>query len=202
MRASTSTRQAFFESFSRIAVKAVSSSNDWLNHESLETNSKNPNRLEKISPPLIMLTGGFRTRHQFARALAQKHAHLIGIARLAILEPDLPRLLERYQNEDQDNSEETGDSIWKWETQPLPHLHSPSWWPKVVGGGIAVAWYTVAMRRTALNRRLPSESTGWLPITLEMYLGMDLDVIIFIKFITIALLFALFANYLLVNKSV
>ena len=92
--------------------------------------------------------------------------------------------------------------MWKWESQPLPHIHSPSWWPKVVGGGIAVAWYTVAMRRTALNRRLPSESTGWLPITLEMYLGMDLDVIIFIKFITVALLFALFANYLLVNKSV
>ena len=40
-----------------------------------------------------MLTGGLRSRAQFTSVMAKKHAHLLGIALLATLQPHLPRSL-------------------------------------------------------------------------------------------------------------
>ena len=75
----TSPRQAFFESFASIAVEAV------------QRPFSQPSNIKSRSPPLVMLTGGLRTRSQFTSVLARKHAHLLGVARLATLQPQLPQ---------------------------------------------------------------------------------------------------------------
>ncbi|KAL5499170.1 hypothetical protein ACEPAH_1688 [Sanghuangporus vaninii] len=146
-----SSRQAFFESFSRLAVTAVEN----------EYHTSDSSR----RPPLIMLTGGLRTRGQFSRVLGRRHAHLLGLARLSVLQPNLPQLLYDYRNENLSDGE-----FRSWETQPSPEPSSAGWWPHLVGAGIGMAWYVVAMRHLALAREPPYRKS-WFQIVLEMYFG-------------------------------
>lgn len=160
-----SVRQTFFDSFSRIAVETI---------EAAAKDSQNA--------PLIMLTGGLGSRTQFSSVLGNKHAHVLGLARLATLQPDLPRQLYDYCLSNQAAKEAprpeksgsrerpSSSSTWAWESQSNPAPSSPSWWPRIVGAGVGMAWYSVAMRRLARNQNLPY-GEGWLRIVLEMYLG-------------------------------
>lgn len=157
----SSPRQAFFESFSRLAVETVER----------EYHTSAPGK----KPPLIMLTGGLRTRSQFSRALERRHAHLLGLGRLSVLQPALPRLLQEFheqvkseKSDDGTHSRSVEEQLRSWETRPSPEPSSPSWWPHLVGAGVGMAWYVVAMRRLALSRGLPY-GAHWLQLISEMH---------------------------------
>ncbi|KAL5480864.1 hypothetical protein ACEPAI_9804 [Sanghuangporus weigelae] len=159
----SSSRQAFFESFSHLAVTAVEN----------EYHTTDFSR----RPPLIMLSGGLRTRGQFSRVLGRRHAHLLGLARLSVLQPNLPQLLYNYHDQmrigkslDERDQYLSDEELWSWEIQPSPEPSSPGWWPHLVGAGIGMAWYVVAMRHIALARELPYRKS-WFQIVLEMYFG-------------------------------
>ena len=145
--ARTSPRQALFEAFSQNAVETVLSSNS-------------------ESPPLIMLTGGLRTRAQFTRVIQEKHAHLLGLARMAVLQPNLPRLL----HEKESLKSESDETTFEWELRPSPEPHSSFWSIPLLGAGIGMAWYTVAMRRFSERRQLPL-GRWWPFIIVEMFFG-------------------------------
>ena len=143
---STSPRQALFTDFAH-AVK----------HRLAST--------QISKPPLILLTGGLRTLPLMSSVLMHGHADLLGIGRLSVLCPDLPRVLEAALASDVNPDE--------FPMVPLrsPNLTSPSssrdlfhsvlahlirlWsWlpihlPKLVGAGSVMAWYIVMMRRIA-----------------------------------------------------
>jgi hypothetical protein len=138
---SKSPRQAFFARFSHRALQA------------LET-LRHPDSAHSGYLPLILLTGGLRTPGLLRAALASKHADLLGVGRGAVLCPDLPSvLLQSYRNP-------TWDDI---PFHPEPDFGPPRIlsygvfrfiWdliPKVklIGAGVGMAWYVVAMRRIA-----------------------------------------------------
>lgn len=140
--ASNSPRQAFFARFSRRALQAL---------ESLrQSDSTYTGYL-----PLILLTGGLRTPGLLQKALTLKHADLLGIGRGSVLCPDLPSVLSQRLHD----LETWGDIPF----QPEPDLQLPgilsypifrSIWeliPKVklIGAGVGMAWYIVAMRHIA-----------------------------------------------------
>ncbi len=119
-----------------------------------------------------MLTGGLRTRAQFANAIQNGDAQLIGMARHAILQPDLPRLLESLVAADSKHDEyaKLNDKVELWEGASLPEPRSPAWWPRLVGAGVGMAWYTIGMRRIYVGEQLPI-GRWWVLILLEMYFG-------------------------------
>ncbi len=137
-----STRQAFFAKFSKTAMELYSS---------------NQSSSSSRRCPLVMLTGGLRTRAQFAIAIQNGDAQLIGIARHAILQPDLPRLLESLVTADSKHDEyaKVNDKLELCEGASLPEPQSPAWWPRLVGAGVGMAWYTVGMRRISDGEPLP-----------------------------------------------
>ena len=128
-----SPRQALFERFSKRAMGA------------LDETGCHPR-------PLVLLTGGLRTPAQFTTALGPPaHADLLGVGRGAILRPDFPDVLAgrlgvagsdampvapEPRHEHRAAADRT--VVWRW------------WWvlPRIplVGAGVDVAWYTVAMR--------------------------------------------------------
>ncbi|KAH8113757.1 FMN-linked oxidoreductase [Phellopilus nigrolimitatus] len=170
----SSPRQAFFESFARVAMDAVRRPAASPRQPSGQSHTK--------APPLIMLTGGLRTRAQFALVLKSKHADLLGLARLATLQPDLPNFLLEHQlvsgigvaERQPPKGCSVQDVSWEWERQPTPEPRSPSWWPRIVGAGIGMAWYVVAIRRLAQGSASPY-SNNWVFVVLEMYFGSILD---------------------------
>lgn len=139
--AKSSSRQTFFEKFSRSAIEAL------------------PKNNLVSANPLIMLTGGLRTRSQMASALRQRHAHLLGLGRLSVIYPQLPLNLKTAKNTD-------------FLAMPIlePSPDPPEWIPKIVGAGIGVAWYVVAIRRISLGRDAPY-NVGAAGALVEMYFG-------------------------------
>ncbi|KAF8974330.1 hypothetical protein BDZ97DRAFT_1751158 [Flammula alnicola] len=133
-------RQAFFSRFSHQALRAL---------ESIRDSTASP-------LPTILLTGGLRTTGLLRSALESRHADLLGIGRGSVLCPDLPSLvLERLKDSH------------RWDNQPLgrePDLRKPSileyglfaWiWSivpkiKLIGAGVGLAWYVVAIGRIAM----------------------------------------------------
>ena len=86
--------------------------------------------------PLVMLTGGFTKAEQMATALGAGHADVLGVGRMSVLYPDLPR------------------RILGEELERLPRLWSPRWFPKLVGAGVNTAWYVVQMGLLGAKREL------------------------------------------------
>ncbi|KAG6812889.1 hypothetical protein H0H92_015624 [Tricholoma furcatifolium] len=131
-----SARQTLFSEFSKAAMGALESSS-----------SGN-------SPPLILLTGGLRTPELLHTALTLKHAHLLGIGRASVLCPDLPRILK--QRKSIGVSDGIPDSCWSIPFRSEPDLNIwaniRGYLPTIVGAGMNMAWYVVAMRRLAANR--------------------------------------------------
>ncbi|EGO29760.1 hypothetical protein SERLADRAFT_365771 [Serpula lacrymans var. lacrymans S7.9] len=138
-----SRRQALFARFSYQALKAI---------QSLP--------LPPGSHPLVLLTGGLRTPSHLRNALAYRHAQLLGIARGSILCPHLPQLLQQSQ----ENAFHKSDDDFEHQSfAPEPRIQSGrsifkrciySWTSNIrlVGAGMGMAWYIVAMRRLAIAR--------------------------------------------------
>ena len=135
---SKSPRQAYFAHFSHHALQAL---------ESLRKTPTSP------PTPLILLTGGLRTPAVLRTVLNSRHAHLLGIGRGSVLCPNLPSILK----------EKEGD-FSRWDDIPFqrePDLSLPrvfDYWPlsrvwsfvpkiKLIGAGVGMAWYVVAIRR-------------------------------------------------------
>ena len=170
--ARSSVRQAFFESFSRTAVSVLATT---------------PPGLAKSKAPLVLLTGGLRCPSQIASALNNNHAHLLGFGRMSILQPDLPRLIRCRLESEQDthsihSSTSELDSLEEFESKYYPEPQSPKWWPRLVGSGIAVGWYTVSMSRMAKAKLEGKElkmpyGLGSAGVLAEMWFGVDGDLV-------------------------
>ncbi|KAF4619445.1 hypothetical protein D9613_005353 [Agrocybe pediades] len=138
-QSSKSARAALFSRFSHQALQALDNIRDTCNGD----------------VPLILLTGGLRTPRLMCSALSARHADLLGVGRGSVLCPDLPSLLrERLE----------GGAQWydvpfcnepdlrrPWLMEVRPFIWIWNLLPKVnlVGAGVAIAWYTVAMRNIA-----------------------------------------------------
>lgn len=145
---STSSRKAFLEDFARIAVDAVQ--HPLSPKQEVDDGRKDNPRL----PPSIVLTVGLRFRTQFSSVPPRKHAHLLGIARLATLQPHLPRFLLSAAVSSRSSLSLSHEASWSdlesWlcTGKPLtPRTKAPSWWSSIVGAGIGIAWHNTAMRR-------------------------------------------------------
>ncbi|CCM03296.1 uncharacterized protein FIBRA_05424 [Fibroporia radiculosa] len=153
----TSTRQAIFSSFSREAVYALESSPD-----------------TKDYTPLVLLSGGLRSLPILASVLKQRHAHLLGFARLSVFYPELPRQL--VASLARRRAGHADDFLMVPPPDPTVNgfdiaiaRNSTRWWercehaivsllvalwslfsiemPKLIGAGTSSSWYNVMMRR-------------------------------------------------------
>ncbi|GJE85310.1 FMN-linked oxidoreductase [Phanerochaete sordida] len=153
---SGSKRQAIFSRFSKSALRELE-------------------KLQEASPglqrPLVLLTGGLSSVDVMTSALDHNHADLLGIGRLSVLCPHLPSTLkEPARNHLEPPALVPG--IKPWDMEPL---YSPTSWhtvemvvllpvlylwnliptslrprfPRLIGAGAEMAWYTVAMRNLA-----------------------------------------------------
>ena len=151
--ANKSRRQALFADFSRRALSL------------LESYQK---------APLVLLTGGLRTPQLLSSALSNKHADLLGIGRLSVLCPDLPtRLAEQGSDPDHANHTPipedfptTGHRV----TSAFSHLLNQMWslipdalrpqLPPLIGAGMEMARYSIAIRSLAYGNRNPEPTEG------------------------------------------
>ncbi|GAA5873899.1 hypothetical protein JCM8547_008635 [Rhodosporidiobolus lusitaniae] len=135
---SSAAREAFFDTFSHRARWMLST----LPHSTLPTPA-----------PLILLTGGFRTRLGMTRALhtatkSPPTADLIGLGRPAAADPLLPlRLLSPAVPASEARSP-IYDSL-----RGVRWLKALLGWIAVFGPGLDVSWHMMAMRQVALRRR-------------------------------------------------
>ncbi|KAA1472477.1 FMN-linked oxidoreductase [Dentipellis sp. KUC8613] len=165
-------RQAFFARFARLARDAI---------HSLPSTSSRP-------PPLVLLTGGLRSPTTLVDVLSNGHADLLGIGRGSVLCPQLPRLLADQLNVPQTDGPASGPAIPSVKTAdifpPDPDLSYPDNQvtrtlarilcllgllplPKLIGAGVGMAWYTVAMSQLsyghAVNRKMSGlQSVVWM----------------------------------------
>lgn len=164
-----SPRQALFADFSRRAMQELSQ-------------IPTPN----TPHPLILLTGGLKTPELLTSALAQNHANLLGIGRLAIACPELPTVLARYISspskvplkipdgvipdidhpysqlsilaEGERNITAFLESLWGYVPQSL----KPEF-PKLLGAGMNIAKATVILRAVGAGQEkvtYPGEGLG------------------------------------------
>ena len=134
---SKSPRQAYFAHFSHQALQAL---------ESLPKTSTSP------PTPLILLTGGLRTPAVLRTVLNSGHAHLLGIGRGSVLCPSLPSILKEKET---DVSRYDDIPFGREPDLSLPRIldYRPFSWmwslvPKIklIGAGVGMAWYIVAIR--------------------------------------------------------
>ncbi|OCH85726.1 FMN-linked oxidoreductase [Obba rivulosa] len=196
-----SARQALFAHFSRRAMQALSAGP--LPRHGMHTRPGSAlsagDAAEKPGsrPPLILLTGGFRSLPLLVSALRQQHAHLLGVGRLSVLCPDLPARLHSALSKNKNGSapaaladliEEPDLGVGR---PPPPGSLSRSLryrleralvsaffalWsllpvelPKLVGAGANMAWHIVMMRRVAAGREV-DYSVGGLGAVVRMWL--------------------------------
>ncbi|EIW83221.1 FMN-linked oxidoreductase [Coniophora puteana RWD-64-598 SS2] len=140
-----SRRQAFFSSFSRLAVQTIAS---------LPTPQQ--------QRPLILLTGGLRTPAALSSALTAGHADLLGIGRGAILCPHLPALLASGAAAAAEPDLPLGrDPDLRTGASPLENAVSAlTANVKLIGAGFDMAWYVVNIRRMALAGMRGSRTNG------------------------------------------
>ncbi|KAF8914045.1 hypothetical protein CPB84DRAFT_1861255 [Gymnopilus junonius] len=145
LSSSKSSRQAFFARFSHQALKSLNS---------LRSSSTRP-------LPLILLTGGLRTPALLCSALASNDANLLGIGRGSVVCPALPSVIRTRLRDLQ----RWGDVPFQaepilqngWILEYPPFLWVLGLVPKIqlIGAGINMAWYIVAMRRIACDTVAP-----------------------------------------------
>ncbi|KZV66475.1 FMN-linked oxidoreductase [Peniophora sp. CONT] len=132
-------RQAFFARFSRRARDAVQG-------------------VPLSRRPLILLTGGLRSADMLQEVLEQKHADLLGLARAAVLSPDLPARLAAGPGLAADTIFPRLPELTYPDTLIVSllsrtlHLLGVLPLPKLIGAGVGMAWYTVMLRRLAEGR--------------------------------------------------
>lgn len=139
------------------------------------------------SPPLILLTGGLKTPALLASALAKGHAHLLGLGKVGIIQPDLPRLLASGDQASLSIPPPEPDVIGLGAPLPASAPISarvervllalllavvqriPAQPPKLLGATAAVAWYTVMMRRLAEGDPVPDYTIGGTASVIRMW---------------------------------
>ncbi|KAJ7136565.1 hypothetical protein C8R44DRAFT_359882 [Mycena epipterygia] len=130
--ASPSARHAIFASFADHALRAVES---------------------VPRAPLILLTGGLATRAQLHAVLSAPHAHLLGLGRSAVLRPDLPQLLRDPGAPDELFGAPPDLRVGgRFILSRLPRI-------KLLGAGVAMAWYIMALRRLASTTSITPDYT-------------------------------------------
>ncbi|GAA5935721.1 hypothetical protein JCM10213_003671 [Rhodosporidiobolus nylandii] len=137
-------REAFFDAFAHRARWLVS--------------TLPPSTLPSPAP-LILLTGGLRTRLGMVRALyspskSPASADLVGLARPAAADPLLPRRLLSPAVPAAEARAPTYDSL-----SGVRWLRFLFGWVAVAGPGLDVLWHTMALRQIALRRR--EEKRRW-----------------------------------------
>ncbi|KDQ50384.1 hypothetical protein JAAARDRAFT_200060 [Jaapia argillacea MUCL 33604] len=133
-----STRQALFSKFSKRAMSVLPTH--------AETNPTNLSSSTR-PPPLILLTGSLTTYEQFRICLESNHAHLLGIGRLSILCPELPRLLHSTSNLDSFLVDIPSPSFEsRFLDRAWRRLDRILGMPRLIGAGLGMAWYVVMMR--------------------------------------------------------
>ena len=157
---SGSKRQAIFSHFSQTALQEL---------ERLHEANPTPD----FRRPLVLLTGGLSSVDLMTSALHRRHADLLGIGRLSVLCPHLPRMLKEFAGEQRRLEPPLlACGVKPWDMEPL---YSPASWhtvemvvlqrvlyvwslipnslrpqfPRLIGAGTEMAWYTVAMRNLA-----------------------------------------------------
>jgi len=198
MTTTGSRRQAFFSDFAQRAVRVLAAQSPA--QQDLSNTSCAARFLEVGKPaPLVLLTGGLRTLPLLSSALNLQHAHLLGIGRLSVLCPELPRLL----SESFDIKKHGSYDQFLMEPLPEPDLNGlgmnlpvgASFWtraqarierafisllitcwsrlpfnfPNLVGAGTAMAWYIVMMRRIAVGQEV-DYTVGGFAAVLRMWL--------------------------------
>ncbi|ESK92465.1 nadph dehydrogenase [Moniliophthora roreri MCA 2997] len=169
MSGSKSSRQAFFASFSAKAV------------QTLESGSA-------PTPPFIILTGGLKSPGHLITAISSRHAHLLGIGRASVICPDLPIRFKRRVADTVDTP--VGEDFAPFQPEPDLHLDFVQQWPwswiwrfvpkiNLIGAGIGIAWYVVAIRRLAnyevngTQSYVPEYELGGLGAVLMMWIWQD-----------------------------
>jgi hypothetical protein len=152
MMETSSARQIFFARFVRMARSAVQ-------------------HVPVARRPLILLTGGLRSAESVESALGYGHADLLGLARSAVLCPDLPKRLTNastssvpfasYPNLAYRSSHMLSRVLHATGVLPLP---------KLIGAGVGMAWYVVMMRRLAQGLA-PDHSVGGAGAVVQMWAG-------------------------------
>lgn len=144
-RKSSNKREALFARFSQRARSALL--------------SRFPANHDK-KRPLIMLTGGITTTDLMASAVSNGHADLLGIGRLSVEIPYLPRALQESAGvipppptilpTISDRILSLLEALVKALWNSIPDVARPRF-PQLVGSGVGMAAYQVAMRRLAVT---------------------------------------------------
>ncbi|KAJ6595517.1 hypothetical protein DFH09DRAFT_1134858 [Mycena vulgaris] len=177
--APASARQAIFADFAHHALRAV----------------------EPIPhPPLILLTGGLATSGQLHNALSSHHAHLLGLGRVAVLRPDLPSYLRKDPPPDAHTLFAPPPDLrvgWTWLLDRLPRI-------QLLGAGVAMAWYIVALRRLTGPKPAATDYTvrglGGI-LWMWAWFGPELDSALSARFCALALALVLVAAALILGLA-
>jgi len=132
---SSSNRQALFAHFSHRALAELSSSH-------------------QAHRPMILLTGGLSTPTLMSSALSSGHADLLGIGRLSVECPHLPKILQQDEQKPFQPAastsnlhiEKTVEAILKWLWNALLKVIRLQL-PTLIGAGANMASYQIVMRK-------------------------------------------------------
>jgi hypothetical protein len=97
---------------------------------------------------------------------------------MSVLRPELPRELKEHLKSSASDDTIEHNSFDELETLQYPEPQTPAWWPRIIGAGVGMAWYTVAMKRIARSEmrdrlvKLPY-GVGTVGVLVEMWFGLD-----------------------------
>lgn len=137
-------------------------------------------------PPIVVLTGGLHTLPRMASVLAQDHAHLLGIARLSVLHPELPKELSSAIMNREPAFMTDPPTLTELGRRPRSLLSIrtlerltcyiltliwviiPARIPRIIGASASVNWYNIMLRRIAMRQDI-DWSIGTIGATLRFY---------------------------------
>ena len=168
-----SKRQVIFESFAEKSMSILA--------ECVPTATNRP-------PPLVLLTGGLTTLPRMTSVLAHDHAHILGVGRLSVLHPTVPK----------DIASAIANGVPVFMTDPptpsllgqrprsyfsiralerlvcyiltLIWILIPSRVPVIIGASSKVNWYNVMLRRIAKGQHI-DYTIGTIGAALRFYLA-------------------------------
>ncbi|RDX42552.1 FMN-linked oxidoreductase [Lentinus brumalis] len=165
-----SPRQVIFESFAEKSMSILS------------------NTATNRPPPVVVLTGGLNTLPRMTSVLAHDHAHLLGIARLSVLHPELPKELSSAIKSGTPAFMSDPPSVSELGQRPRSLLSVraverllcyililvwsvvPASIPRIIGASASVNWYNIMLRRIARGQDI-DYTMGTIGATLRCYLG-------------------------------